>query len=397
MRSLRGGPAAEPRAVVARARMFGDPEHEVFFGYYDICPFSSDGRKLLAHRLRARPEPSSSEQPIAVGSYDLDGEQAGFRQIDQSATWCWQQGTRLQWYPRTGPNAVLYNALVGGGYGCRIKDIIDGTTLGEIDRPIYAASSDGRWGLSLNFSRLQRLRPGYGYGLLPDATETDPCPQDDGVWLVDMEAARSELIVSTRQVAAIEPHPTMQGAVHYLNHLLFRPDGERFLVFHLWLGNGRRHRRLMTFERDGNDPCVLVPDVSHYNWLSNESVIATAGLDGSMSYSVFEDRSNRVRPMDSKMLNADGHPSLSPDGEKLLTDTYQDHYGERSVLIGRADGTEILEVARMDNPARLFGEYRCDLHPRWDCEGQQVCFDSAHSGRRAMYVIDASINASSVS
>jgi hypothetical protein len=31
---------------------------------------------------------------------------------------------------------------------------------------------------------------------------------------------------------------------------------------------------------------------------------------------------------------------------------------------------------------------RCDLHPRWNRDGTQVCFDSAHEGERQVYAID---------
>lgn len=44
------------------------------------------------------------------------------------------------------------------------------------------------------------------------------------------------------------------------------------------------------------------------------------------------------------------------------------------------------------SPTRRFSiivcEIRCDLHPRWNREGTQVCMDSVHNGERQMYFVD---------
>jgi hypothetical protein len=34
--------------------------------------------------------------------------------------------------------------------------------------------------------------------------------------------------------------------------------------------------------------------------------------------------------------------------------------------------------------------WRCDFHPRWKPSGDMVCVDSAHAGRRQVYVADVS-------
>ena len=39
-----------------------------------------------------------------------------------------------------------------------------------IKKPVYSVSSDGRWALTLDFSRLHRLREGYGYSNTTSAT-----------------------------------------------------------------------------------------------------------------------------------------------------------------------------------------------------------------------------------
>ena len=81
---------------------------------------------------------------------------------------------------------VLYNRTVDGHYGAVVQDVEPGMVVRHYRRPIYAVSPDGKWAISLNFSRIQRLRPGYGYAVLPDETADDPLPSQDGLWRVNM-------------------------------------------------------------------------------------------------------------------------------------------------------------------------------------------------------------------
>lgn len=70
-----------------------------------------------------------------------------------------------------------------------------------------------------------------------------------------------------------------------------------------------------------------------------------------------------------------------------LTDTYPDKHGEQHLLL-YTPGKKLLELSIFFRPFLFRGELRCDLHPRWHRTGQYVCVDSAHSGTRALYVID---------
>ena len=51
---------------------------------------------------------------------------------------------------------------------------------------------------------------------------------------------------------------------------------------------------------------------------------------------------------------------------------------------------EHLEVmGRFYAPPYAVGEWKCDLHPRWDRHDRWVVFDSTHEGSRQMYAIDS--------
>ena len=59
----------------------------IFFGYYDVTPFSKDDKKLLYLR---------TEGEVAdICILDLDSKEQN--KISQTSLWNWQQGCRLRW------------------------------------------------------------------------------------------------------------------------------------------------------------------------------------------------------------------------------------------------------------------------------------------------------------
>ena len=48
------------------------------------------------------------------------------------------------------------------------------------------------------------------------------------------------------------------------------------------------------------------------------------------------------------------------------------------------------DLNRFHSPKQFTGPVRCDLHPRWNRDGTQVCFDGCHEPTRQVYVVDVS-------
>src|SRR5690554_1380353 len=80
------------RLAGQKVRILALPGRHVFFGYYDVNPFSSDSSKLLAisalHGLEA-PTPDSK---VDIGVFDLADDASRFTRVASSSAWCWQQG-----------------------------------------------------------------------------------------------------------------------------------------------------------------------------------------------------------------------------------------------------------------------------------------------------------------
>jgi hypothetical protein len=48
------------------------------------------------------------------------------------------------------------------------------------------------------------------------------------------------------------------------------------------------------------------------------------------------------------------------------------------------------ELNQFLSPKQYTGAWRCDLHPRWNRDGTQVCIDGCHDAQRQVYVLDVS-------
>lgn len=402
IQSLRGSVSAGHKRLlseVERTRdlnppsiLLADPEHHVFFGYYDINPFSADETKVLAMHVDAPLETPDGHAVATVGYYGLSEPDRTFSPVGSTATWCWQQGCRLRWYPWDGHQAIHYNALVDGGYGSIVQDIENGQVLHTLHHPIYDLDHTGNWGLSLNFSRLQRLRPGYGYVNLPDQSESDPCPADDGVWLVDISRDESALLFSLAQLAAIAPHDSMTDAQHYINHLSFSPSGDRFMFFHLWVdASGGRYSRLFTADREGSGLTLLnnTGHVSHYTWASDERLFVTTYVaPGQLRYVQYHPQTGFEGIVGLGQLTEDGHPTFAREEQMLVTDAYPDQFREQKLLLFDRKARTLRAMARHPLPKRFAGEVRCDLHPRLSKSERFLCVDVVAGDHRAVEIVD---------
>lgn len=366
---------------------FGKDGEQTFFGYYDKTPFSKDDSMVLGTVARCGNRVPRKDDILLIGYYDIANSKV-FNTVGETNTWCWQQGCRLQWHPKNETSLIVYNKTVNNGYGAIIQDIRNGKVIEELDFPIYDIDHNGKLALTLNFSRLGRLRPGYGYVNYSDSTQNEIAPKNDGIWIYDLETKRNKLIISLEQLSNLKPSMTMDGANHYVNHLLFSPSSKRFLFFHLWLNNGKRYSRLLTSDIDGNNIHLLTNEgkVSHYTWKSTDEILATIHYDSmGTRYYLLNNTKFESKIIYNEHLDSDGHPSYSRNGI-LLTDTYPDKNGDRKLVLIDTEGTKNV-IGKFYSPFEYNGECRCDLHPRWNRFGNALIFDSAHSGERKMYMM----------
>ena len=154
-------------------RLTPDDGLEYFFGYYDKCPWDADDKRLLALRVKQSYKSPAPAEPGELVLIDGDG---GTRVIATVHAWNVQQGCMAQWLGPDFRRYVLFNDFREGRYCSVIFDTQAFAEARVLPLPVYDVARDGSFALSLDFSRLHRMRPGYGYSNLPDATEGQPCP-----------------------------------------------------------------------------------------------------------------------------------------------------------------------------------------------------------------------------
>ena len=379
---------------VLETRIFTLPDAHLFFGYYDVPQFSFDGNLLLATAAPLINTAPSPDDRLRIGYFDLREKNPVFREFGTTNTWCWQQGCRLQWYPYNGQDTVIYNKLVKARYGCVVQEVFSGKVLRSFHRPVYALSRDSKWGLSLDFSRLQRLRPGYGYNTLPDFSTYETKPSEDGIWRFNMETSEEQLLFSVHDIANFEQKEQDTDAQHYFNHLLFNMDGDRFMFFHIMqMPAGNRKIRMLTSDISGRNIRLLNGGghSSHYCWKDNNHLLCYSTVAGKgEGYFLYDDRSGGIQVVGACVLSEDGHPSYLRGGQLLVTDTYPDSYGEQSLFLYNCDSENLNPLSREFSPVHFSDETRCDLHPRVSHSGNFICIDGITSGKRSMKVFDIS-------
>ena len=235
--SLRLHPAASLERAVepagqGRPRKSGE---ECFYGYFGLQPWSRDGRRFLFHRWRTR-------EPRRVAICARDSATGTVQAIGESVAWNFQQGSLAQWIVRDGVECAIFNDVVDGALACRIV-APDGTER-SLPWPVQALHPGGDEALSLNYRRLARIRPEYGYDVAVSNFSPDQAPERDGLWRVDLRSGSGALAVTLAELAALAPRAEMIGAEHKVNHAVYSPAGRRFVFMHRWLGARGKFSRL---------------------------------------------------------------------------------------------------------------------------------------------------------
>jgi hypothetical protein len=387
--------------VPIRALTHGPGFH--WFGYYDKWELDASNRYVLSNVVNFEHRSPLPTDTIQVGYVDTQ-QQDKWTTIGQSSAWGWQQGCMLQWIPNEkNQSRIIWNDVENQQYISRIHDIATGKTT-QMNKPVYTLNPRGGSGLSLDFSRLQWLRPGYGYVSLPVTNQDEKAPEDVGIWRVDFATGKSTLIISLAQLAAIPfQGESLADNWHWVNHLLVNPTGDRFIFLHRWKKpdpttgqpTGKFYTRMMTANLDGTDLHIFETDnsVSHFFWHHENRINCwLKPMNKPAAFYDFQDQTQELIPIGADVMTQDGHVTYLPgyNGEWIVNDTYPQKETRHQILYlyHVPTGRKII-LGKFHSPPDYTGEWRCDLHCRSSHDGKHLVIDSPHGlNGRQIWMLD---------
>lgn len=371
-----------------------DSNHEYFFGYYDKSPWDITDRFILclkANDTWSDVSPKEKADILLIDTQKSESDPNRVKKIAETRAWNVQQACMLQWLGPDFSSRIIYNDFRDNKYVSVILNI----TTGEervLGAPTYSVSADGKTALTLDFSRLYNLRPGYGYYNLTETTKGVALPDTNAVWKINLDSGDITPLLKYTDFAAFQPRPEMleKGAIHKVNHLMISPNGQRFMVLYRWFNGERKYTRLITCNMDGKDMYVLSDDdmVSHCFWKDDEHILAFENKKGSgTGYYLMKDKTQKYQHCWSE-LAGDGHPSYSPDRSHIVTDSYPDRTRIQYLRVMNSEDSKPKIIAKVFSPFKYDNDTRCDLHPRWNHKGDNICFDGVFEGHRGIYTVN---------
>lgn len=369
-------------------RLIQQRDSHVFCGYYDIAPdnpFRSN--EILVHLLNRRTRNAEEEISLCVA----DIKNGEIKPLESSKAWCWQMGSRLRW--GTIKEGFYYNDCDSASkeYCCKWFDRNLGTSIVAAPKALYDISKDETFGISTDFSRLGRLRPGYGYCNYPDVTRGVLAPSDIGLERVSLIDGSSSVLVSLAELSSTlqESH----GGETYINHIAISPSGKKVMFFFIWTTAQSPGWKATLWVYDfelGIAKCLEKTDqVSHYCWVDDQKLIVTGvtAEERKGFYRVYDSNSGDYEAIDSESLARDGHPTISRLRNGFYSDTYPDgNYMQSFFFYNMESGCT--PIAKLFHDPRMYGERRCDLHPHYFRSSETFALDTTcMEGKRSVVLI----------
>lgn len=398
-------------------------DRRVIHRFYDTSPFSPSGRLLALTRLPDEdrlPRPGDVAEVVVV-----DLETAESRTVAETRGWDTQLGAQVQW--GADDTQLFFNDLdtrTWRPFGVRLDPATGARrTLGG---PVYNVSLDGRWSASPCLLRTARTQPGYGVIVPANRIPANSgLPDDDGLYLTDLETGECRLAISIREIAerarAVGHRlPGPEAGDCYGFHAKWNPQGTRLLINLRWVPRPGLWDRLrgravsksdmmksvITLEWTGAEIGAVHVAISHADWArgghhpnwcpDGEHVIMNLNLGGEgLRFVTARHDGSDLRALHHTAPGS-GHPTLHPDGRHVLTDAYPGEpvaFGDGTIPLRLLDldrGREEVLV-RIHTAPPFRGprkELRVDAHPAWDRTARHIAFNACPDGTRRVYVAD---------
>ncbi|MBN1675681.1 MAG: hypothetical protein JXR37_31855 [Kiritimatiellae bacterium] len=379
--------------------------------FFDTSPVSRSGRYVGLTRFPYEdrlPTPGDKAEIVVV-----DLEQGTQEVVARTAGWDTQLGAHTQW--GKDDTCLCYNEVDTQTW--RPYGVVLNPFTGEkkvLEGGIYMVSPDGRFAANPCLLRTARTQAGYGV-LAPDAAipHNDGAPDDDGIWVTDLETGKADLRVSLRRIveAVLTPEERAKRGF-YGAHVKWSLDGERLMLVLRGISSDpdakeRMSKNVVTLKADGTDIHVAIPSSEwrkgghHPNWCPDSEYVMMNlnchGAGAGLRFVKARYDGTDYGPM-TDAVPGSGHPALHPNGRHIVTDAYPREptaFGDGTTPIRFVDvkaGTA-RNIVRINANPPFQGpknELRVDPHPAWDYAFERSVFNGYLDGARRVFLAELS-------
>lgn len=392
-------------------------DHSV--GYHDIKPFNKINNSLIAlHRYPLNTVEVKKSNLIDICLWDFNKNK--FDIIDQTNTWSWEQGSRLQWVDS---NQLIYNKTKNGKLGAYLHNVETGNKK-FLENPVYSIVNNDY--LSINYNRLWSLWKNYGYNINQKKTKIENKPSNDGVFLCDFNNNK-KLVLSIKEAVQICGLEEIDKQF-FIAHPTLSPDGNKFVSLLRFFNNsGILISYFICTDLKKKESKVLATEkATHFEWINNNSILIwSRNLNKAFTrirlnnftekyviqnlkkileffnpkfkqkilsthfYLIDLNGIKKNKILDVNTLTEDGHPQISNNGKYLIIDTYANKIGFQKLMLYDIKNDKTYYIGEFKVAEYLLeNNLKYDLHPRWNNEDNLISIDSSHNGSRQSYVID---------
>lgn len=375
------------------------------FGYIGqslTIPWNSKGNRILTLRSPFIDHLPDGNEPAGVCLVHTDkpeGKYFKVEKVDESLGWNPQQGTMFYWNPDNPASQFFFNDRdkKSGKVFTVLFDIEKGKRISEYkfeDTPVgnSGVCPVGKSFLAINYARMARLRAVTGYKGSTDWTEGIAAPENDGIFIIDIESGKKKLLVSFARIhAEIKKKGVDTGGESlFINHTLWNRDGNLFCFFVRagWKDSGSKAKRInefCTINSDGSNLIVGHQFIGgHPEWGIGTQMIGRIN-DDQVIYDILQEKIVGIIGNPEVIPDPEGDISLSPDGKWFVNGFGKD--GKNYYTIVRLDDGEWTRSKGIDK-GKYVGDVRIDSAPRWNRENNQILVQGiADDGSEQLFII----------
>jgi hypothetical protein len=340
----------------------------LFFGYYDLSPFSQSENMLLLHAQK-----TEASKFVDILIYNIESQL--FQKVGETISWTYQQGARLTWFDK---NKIIYNNY--DEENLRHHSLIINLETKEkmkIPFPLQALHKQD-FMISINYYHLYEVESEYGYRFRDENNKKT-------VIKYNFKTNDFKELFNFCDCERLLKCKYVDTSCTHFNHFLISPDGDYFIFVYRFYCKGMRVDNLFGYSISMNRLDLLIENelISHCTWQNNTSFLFWGKINSKTGYFLFGlDEKNYTLILQTPK---DGHPSFI-NQDLIITDTYPNKFLRQQLFTYNLKTKVKNILMQQKHPSNYSSYERCDLHPSISQSGKLYQVDIILDGDRKVCV-----------